>query len=278
MLLLWAPSCSTPPLTEIIVNVDSSFPAGELDMVRLVVVRNGESRAVTADLGDVALPFTQGVVHRGGSLDVSLSAEGIFEERVRVEQLVPVERFVEGETLQVHVHLSPSCIGICQGLECVDGVCVGTMIDAGIVDGAIADAGVSDAPPPGECPPEPIDITGDYICAVDCADCNLRCTGDCNVTCRSGASCRVETDSSQIVADCQEGSDCSFHTTNRGGLSARCSRARCEADCDGDAACNMMCPQGDCLVDCNGNEMCSLRGCSLEPCDRDRLVCGRSCP
>lgn len=294
-MLLWAPSCSTPPLTEIIVSVDSSFPAGELDAVRLVILRNGESRAVTADLGDVALPFTQGLVHRGGSLDVSISAEGIFENRLRVEQLVPVERFIEGQTLQVQVQLSPSCIGICQGLECVDGVCVGTT-DAGVMDGGVADAGmdsnVTDSGaidafadviadgsvdvPSTECPSERIDIAGDYVCTDGC--CNLWCTGDCSVICQSGASCRVETDGSQISADCQAGSECSFRTTGSGSVSAICARAICDVDCDGDEECDVRCTQGDCLVDCSGSEMCGLRGCPSSACDDERLVCGRDCP
>lgn len=285
--LLWAPSCSTPPLTEIIVNVDSTFAADELDMIRLVIVRNGESRAVTADLGEVALPFTQGVVHRGGSFDVSISAQGIFEERVLVEQLVPVERFIEGETLQVHVQLSPSCIGICEGRSCVNGTCVDNMADAGVIDVGAIDSGLVDAiadgtldvPPPGECPEGPIDITGDYICAVDCPDCHLRCnSGDCQVTCRAGASCRVESNGHDIVADCQEGSDCSFRTTKSGGVSARCARANCDVDCGGDEACDINCPQGECFVDCNRSTMCRLRGCPSETCGRDGLVCGRDCP
>lgn len=295
-ILLWAPSCSTPQLTEIIVNVDSAFPAGELDMIRLIIVRNGESRAVTANLGEVALPFTQGVVHRGGSLDVSISAQGIFEERVRVEQLVPVDHFVEGETLQVHVQLSPSCIGICQGLECVDGVCVDNTIDAGVmdagVDGIAGDSGFFDARPlvdaladgtfdaPGECPSGRTDIEGDYICAGECEECNLRCKrADCRVTCRSGATCEVEASGGyRAVVECERGSTCDLKTKKQGSLSARCVGSTCDVDCNEDSTCDVICDDSSCEADCRDNPNCRLIGdCTVEDCG-NRVVCGRDCP
>lgn len=298
--LLWSPGCSTPPLTEVIITVDSAFPAGELSEIHLVIVRNGETRTVAVDLTDLALPFTQGVVHRGGSLDLSVSARGFGDGGFIVEQLVPIDRFVEGETVHARVELSPSCVGVsCEaGSVCMNGACVALLVDAGVADAGVADAsagdgGRSDAQPlldaladlavdvsdPGQCPSGTVDIVGPYICAADCPDCSLRCNeGDCQVTCRSGASCRVESDAYTIDASCEEGSSCSLHTTEQGGVSAQCARSTCDVTCEGDGPCETMCSRGSCGVACGANENCTLRGCASEECIGDRRVCGRACP
>ncbi|MFT5358376.1 MAG: hypothetical protein ACI9KE_005614 [Polyangiales bacterium] len=299
-LLLWSPSCSTPLLTEIIVTVDSTFPEGELDTIRLIIVRDGESRAVTADLTNVGLPFTQGVVHRGGSFDVSISAQGISQDRVIVEQLIPIERFIEGETLQVRVELSRRCIDVMcgAGTTCMEGICVSTSTDAGVADagtsdGGMNDIGLFDAQPIvdaladraldvdqlGECPSGTIAIVGDYICAADCPECSLRCDeGDCHVTCLSGATCRVESDAHNVDANCEEGSNCSLRSTDQGGVTAQCARSTCEVECNGAGPCNTRCARGNCGVICSEITNCELLGCAREECLGNHLVCGRECP
>lgn len=294
--LLASPSCSTPPLTEIIVSVDSTFPSDELDMVRLLIDRNGDSRVVTVDLSEgEGTPFTQGVVHRGGSLDVSISAEGSLDGEVLLVQIVPVQRFVVGETLRVSVVLSPSCVGVMcvDGSTCMDGACAPLLVDAGTPDAG--DAGLFDARPlvdamagdtsdagSGMCPTKRANIGGDYICAEDCENCDLKCeNAGCRVTCRSGASCDVDGEDYDVTAECEPGSTCSIKTKNnkRGGITARCVRSTCEVNCDGDGPCNVLCDNSACELECHDNEDCTLRGCASEPedCGDNRFVCGREC-
>ena len=289
--LLWAPSCSTPPLTEIIVHVTSAFPADQLDTIRLVINRGEQSRAVTVNLEDQALPFTQGVVHRGGSFDVSISVEAVYQERVVVTQLAPIGRFVEGQTVHVSVDLSPSCVSVtCEaGTACVAGMCVNTSTDAGIADAGPPDVGLFDVTldaydaGPGLCPTKRVDIEGEYVCAAGCDTCDLRCKmPSCRVVCRPGATCSVEQESneSQTEVWCED-STCHLSTKNKrsGNLSARCLRSTCDLDCAGDGSCQVTCDDSTCEADCGDNPNCRLVGDECSTCGGGNSVCGdAACP
>jgi len=125
--LVLCTSCSSEPLTQLVVAVDTDLMSpSDLDRVELVVTDPGgvaESRI--AVLGSGSLPVTLGVVHRGGPFGpVMVEARGILGSAVIVERRASVT-MTSGRTLLLELHLESVCIGVACADEatCATGTC-----------------------------------------------------------------------------------------------------------------------------------------------------------
>ena len=88
-----ATACSSEPLTQLVVAVDTDLMSpSDLDRVELVITDpEGMAQSRTAVLGGSgSLPVTLGVVHRGGPLGpVQVHARGILGTAVIVDECPP---------------------------------------------------------------------------------------------------------------------------------------------------------------------------------------------
>ena len=119
---------SDEEVTEILVVVDSDIPALREVIVAVEGLQGEQASSALLGEGREPLPRVLGVVHEGGELGpTTIAAFGVIaNDVVAVEQRFRVS-FVQGETMQLDMMLSESCVavqGTCQeGETCVEGEC-----------------------------------------------------------------------------------------------------------------------------------------------------------
>lgn len=293
--LALAAGCSASAPTRIVVIVESDLAVPErLDAVRFTIDATAIGGAVQArevsSLRPESLPLVLPVVHEaGGEGPITVRVAGLHAGAEIVERSARLS-FVPGRAIALRVRLEAACAWRerpCDGAKtCVRGACVEPDVDPSSLPEWGGDAGVGDGDGgPPSCPVRAVCEEG-CACSAGCS-CELRCAerGECRaIECTGeGTACRVDADkAARLGVRCEAGARCTIDARDvaRADELTCASGADCAVDCDGASDCRLSCERGaTCLLDCHDAERCEL-ACegARQTCDRDVVVCDRSCP
>jgi len=283
VLLLCA--CTTDPITELVLVVDTDFEVpDQLDAVEIVVDGRGlgadvETRRVDPLLPS-QLPLVTSVVHRGGAFGpVVVEARGLSGGEEVVTRRARLA-FAEGRSALVRLDLERRCRNeSCgDGRTCVVGRCESDAVDpdtlppwpgspprlgtdSGVFgedagelggdSGAPEDVGPPDAGPPDAGPPDAGAPSGG-MCDLDCdederCECSFSCDV-CKTKCKRGDHCR----------DIRCTGDCELKAHDADEIEASCVGERCEVDARNVSNVRVTCVTGTCEVDCSDTSNCEV--------------------
>ena len=278
-------SCSEP-VTELVVVVDSSLRAGELDTIEIEVdgTAFGADRALRQVRIDARteLPLVLSVRHRGGGplgivdIEARGSRAGVVHVRQRTET-----SFIRDRSLVVYLSLEASCLGEdCRGNEtCRAGNCRTARIDPrelpewpdlgpGEPDAFTAMDAAADAPLPD------VPVVDVPVVDAPVLDAPLLDDAHCELTCDGPDKCKCEDVCDSCTLRCSPGEECDdgecktacvIESRDAAFIDVRCDGERCDVDARGADTVEIDCHRGLCEVDCTDVRDCSVK-CGARMC------------
>ncbi|MEM6957069.1 MAG: hypothetical protein AAF411_04150 [Myxococcota bacterium] len=279
---------STPPLTELIVEVDSTFPEDEVAAVVVTATRGGNVRTVTLDAQLLSFPMTANFAWREGLLGpVVFVAEALAADSTSLVRSRAAANFEVGESLPVPILLSPTCTDCSDQERCDAGRCEplafpdGGMSDGGTMDQRTDRSVDQRIDAPTDAPSDCLMRDGNRsLCRGECT-CRIDCDDDCEVECRENATCVISVATgAEANVLCEGAESCTVSASGRTDL--RCRSGDCSMVCDEGVRCDFRCELfGDCNFQCGDPGECEYRSClsfTQGECDDGSQQCGTDCP